>query len=95
MQHAHLCRGTKMKTVQVTFSRTFTPGLDRAYTYKTADDLQVGQIAYVLNGSQVKKVQILSIDKVYNTVLERKFKGLAQVFATPPMVEKRTKVTRL
>lgn len=67
-----------MKTVKVTFAKRFITGLDTAYTYKTATPLlELGQRLWVKTSDGPKQVQIVSIDKEYDTAAEARFGTLA------------------
>lgn len=67
-----------MRTVKVTFAKRFVPGFDTAYTYKAAATLlEPGQRLWVKTNDGPKQVQIVSVDKEYDTAAEARFGTLA------------------
>jgi len=68
-----------MKTVKVTFAAEYVPGLDTLFTYKTSDSFTPGDIAWTERNGEVSKVQVVSIDKEYDTKAEERFGTLAEV----------------
>lgn len=74
-----------MKTVQCTYTMNPT-ALDKFYTFKTADDVKVGDVVQTLDKrkNEVVKVLVQVVDKEYNVKAETRFGELAQVYLEHP-----------
>lgn len=68
------------KTIMVAFTNKYIPHRDTAYTYRTEDDFEIGEVCNVETPKGLKRAMVVSIDKEYNHAAEKRWGKLKNAF---------------